>query len=262
MAGRPPAIVQSFRTTEVPDWIARCLASVRDWAEARGHPYTFVDDALFDRAPAWYRAKVGHAVLPVSDLARLMLLREVLVEHPAAAWIDADVLVFDPDRFHLPDVPYALSPERWVFRTKAGQLRAVDQVNNSVMVFARRNPFLEFYIEACQTAVRAAGGEVASHLVGTDLLTDLDRVVPLVKLDSVGMISPALARDLAADSDRAPRFYAEGLAQPVRAANLCLSFAGRPDPTQRLRPATFEATVERLLASRGEAINRWLPTPG
>lgn len=259
---RPPTIVQSFRTSEVPDWISRCLASVRGWAEARGHAYVFVDDALFAYAPDWYRAKVDDAVLPASDLARLLLLRELLDEHPAVAWLDADVLVFDPDCFRLPEVAYALCPERWVFRTKAGQLRAVDQVNNSAMVFARRNPFLDFYIEACQTTVRACAGEVTSHLVGTDLLTELDRVVPLVRLGGVGMVSPALARELAAGREQALRFYAEGLDGPVHAANLCLSFAGRSDPAQRLAPATYEAAVERLLATGGDAINRWLPAPG
>ena len=48
---RPPTIVQSFRRREVPDWITRCLASVRAWAESRGHAYVFVDDALFAYAP-------------------------------------------------------------------------------------------------------------------------------------------------------------------------------------------------------------------
>lgn len=250
--------MQSFRTEDVPDWVRCCLASVEAWARARDHPYIFIDDALFARVPGWYRAKVDDAVLPMSDLARLLVLCEFSTEYPSVAWLDADVLVFDPSRFCLPEVAYAVCPERWVFRNKAGDLGAVEQVNNSAMLFARENPFLAFYIEATESTVRAAEEPVASHLAGTDLLTRLDRVVPLAKLDGVGMISPALARDLAAGRDEAPRFYAEGLARPVQAANLCHSFTVRADPGQRLTAATIEAAIDRLLATKGGAINRWL----
>jgi hypothetical protein len=56
-------------------WIAQCLTSVQAWAAARGYGYEFVDDQLFELAPAWFRERCGAARLPQTDLARLLLMR-------------------------------------------------------------------------------------------------------------------------------------------------------------------------------------------
>jgi len=91
-------VYQSYRTRDVAPWLATCQASVRDWAARAGHDYRHYGDELFDRVPDWYRAKAGSLVLPVSDLARLVLARELLAEgYDRTVWVDADLLVFDLD---------------------------------------------------------------------------------------------------------------------------------------------------------------------
>jgi hypothetical protein len=50
-AGAPRTVVyQSYRTRDVPAWIATCMHTVRAWAASRGFDYRFIDGRLFDRA--------------------------------------------------------------------------------------------------------------------------------------------------------------------------------------------------------------------
>ena len=64
-------VYQSFRTSDVPVWVTRCMKTVRGWAADRGFDYQFFDDRFFEYAPDWYREKVKHHRLLVGDLARL-----------------------------------------------------------------------------------------------------------------------------------------------------------------------------------------------
>ena len=138
-------VLQSFRTTGVPDAIARCLASVEDWARLRGYAYRFVDDSLFDEVPAWFRDKVAGDLLPMSDLARLLRLQRLIDDGcDRVIWLDADVLVFDPDRFII-DVlsEYAVGREVWVRRGGRDRLLVTEGLHNAAMVFCRANSFLD-----------------------------------------------------------------------------------------------------------------------
>ena len=95
-------IVQSYRTHDVAPWLLKCMASVKAWADAMGYAYEFVDDRFFDPVPAWYRERCGKQLLPVTDLARLLLIQERFARGwQRVAWIDADILVFDPERFRI-----------------------------------------------------------------------------------------------------------------------------------------------------------------
>ena len=87
-------VFQSFRTADVSPWQERCLRSVREWASSRGVEYRFVDDSFFERCPAWYREKVHADKLLMSDLARLIVARELHDEgFERVVWVDADLLV-------------------------------------------------------------------------------------------------------------------------------------------------------------------------
>src|SRR4029079_13839139 len=90
-------VIQSYRTRDVAAWISACLRSVQAWAAAAGYRYEFVDDRLFDYAPAWVRERCGKQLLPITDVARMYLLRERLAHGwDRVIWVDADVLVFAP----------------------------------------------------------------------------------------------------------------------------------------------------------------------
>ena len=107
-------ILQSHRAA-VPAPITTCVDSVRAWAAHAGHTYVFVGDALFESLPAWFIDGVGGNRLMMSDLARLIWLRQQLEHYEEAVWIDADVLIFAPQQFAIRcDGSYAVCRETWV----------------------------------------------------------------------------------------------------------------------------------------------------
>ena len=118
-------VIQSFRTVDVPEWISACLASVKTWVDMRGYGYRFVGDEIFDRVPSWYLEKASKHPQIATDLGRLELIHEALNEgYSRVAWLDADVLIFDPDGFdvkHIHDFAFGL--EFWVQSDQRGQLK-------------------------------------------------------------------------------------------------------------------------------------------
>ncbi|MDP6952040.1 MAG: hypothetical protein QGF53_04695, partial [Alphaproteobacteria bacterium] len=156
-------VFQSFRDDR-SGAIGRCLASVEAWAARQGYAYRFLGDELFDRVPDWFRERVAGDRLPMSDLARLVVARELLDEGwETVVWLDADVLVFDPENFRISlDDGYAFSREVWLRRGGADKLLATEGLHNAVCAFARGNAFLEFYIHACEAIVRGAEGPIRS----------------------------------------------------------------------------------------------------
>jgi hypothetical protein len=266
-------VYQSYRTSGVPAWIERCMATAREWAASKGFEYVFIDDSLFDYVPRWYRERVGGQAQLVSDLARLVLAEKFLSgPFERSVWVDADVLVFDPARFEIDaDGEYAFCRETWIERLTPrralrggladirppGLLRRF-RVNNSVSVFKRGNSFIGPYARACERAVREARGKVSNLEVGTFLLTAMHRRTPLPLLDNVGLFSPVVMRDIAEGGGRYLKAYAQGFGTPVRAANLCASYAGRYYDGVTVAERMYDAVIERLLETGGEIVNRQL----
>jgi hypothetical protein len=263
-------VYQSYRTTNVPAWISRCMQSVKSWAARKQFEYVFVDDRLFEYAPLWYREKTGDQVQLVSDLARLKLAKEFLSgEFDRSVWVDADVLVFDAERFAI-DVEgeYAFCREIWVekvnlrraLRSGLRHLRRPGvycrpRVNNSVAVFQRGNTLLDFYIHACERIVRNARGPVSNLEVGTFFLTGLDRRLPLPLLGNVGLFSPIVMRDIAAGGGRYLRAYAAAFGSSVRAANLCASYVNKEYDRVTITEPTYEIVMDKLIETGGEVVN-------
>jgi hypothetical protein len=250
-------VIQSYRTTDVAPWIRRCLDSTRAWAAARGFDYEFVDDRLFGFAPAWVRERCGSQILPVTDVARLYLLRERLEQGwQRVIWVDADVLVFAPERFVLDDaMPYALCRELWLAE-RSGQIETVECVNNAVIMMSQRLPLLDFWIFAAEEILRThPPGPVDKLLVGTRLLTDIANAMPLRVLNSIGLFSPPVVRDLAQGGGAASRAWARQFAHPIGAANLCASLQDHQSGGARVGAEELESAVDALLATRGSIIN-------
>lgn len=256
-------VYQSYRTTAVAPWITRALGTVRRWAQDRGFAYALVDDALFDTVPAWFRERVGGHKVIMSDLGRLHLGKRLLERYDRAIWVDADVVVFDPDRLDL-DVRagYALCREGWLSRTAEGQLSWSSRVNNMVLVLGRDNPFVDFYIHACESIVREARGPVGNLDIGTRFLTILSQAMPIPQLTSVTVLSPLLLAAIRAGDDALLEIYMKRLGAPVRAANLCHSFRGQRVDGVLVDDALFEAVTDRLIATRGEMLNRYVGEKG
>ncbi len=224
-------VLQSYRTTQVPDWVARCLASVEAWATDAGYDYRFLGDELFDAIPERYRMRAGHSMQLMTDLGRLLLARETLTAGAdRAIWLDADIAVIAPQRFAVPEGD-RLARELWVEPGADGAIVVSPRINNCACAFTRDSTLLPFYIDACQQLVRDAVGTIAPTTVGTAFLTALDRALPLPTIDGVGLWSPFVLRDVAAGGGR----YLDALRAndpPYAAVNLCASFRGKtiPDP--------------------------------
>jgi hypothetical protein len=245
-------VYQSYRTSNVPGWIEHCMATVRSWADAQGYDYHFVDDRLFEYAPQWYRRKVSDNILLISDLARLMIARELLRGgYQRTVWIDADVVVFSPGEFRIDTTEgYALCREIWVGKTADGQMVAKPQVNNAVTVFVEPNSFLDFYIHACEQIVRQAD-RVDPLAVGTSFLTGLRKLVPFGLIEQVGLFSPILMQLLAKSSvENVLQQYAKAAGGPIHAANLCSSFRNSRSQGVDMTDELYSQVVLNLIASK------------
>lgn len=237
-------VLQSFHA-DPPDWIADAMAGVRAWAEGAGFDYRRVGDEIFERVPPALRAKAGPYPQIATDLGRLELLREALEQgYERAVWLDADVVVFAPERLDLAAADadgYAFGREVWVQPRQRGDgLEARRNVHNAICVFDRGNPMLAFYAHAAGRVLdRAEAGRLPPQIVGPKLLTSLHNTVNLPLIESCGMASPPVVRDLAAGGGPALELLRTESPVPPAALNLCHSL--RDDE------AVMQAAVGRLL---------------
>jgi len=230
---RRTLVLQSHRDPLPAPWLARCLASVEDWAGAAGYGYRFLGDELFDPIPEHLRERLRGQPVVASDLARLLALRAALEEgFEAAVWCDADFLVFDPERLALPAESYAVGREVWVEDRGAGRMpRARVKVHNAFLLFRRGNPFLDFAIDAVLRLLAAHPGPYSPQFAGPKLLTALHNIVGFPVAERAGMLSPPVIRDLAAGGGPCLELFRERSPEPVAGANLCASLAGGREMT-------------------------------
>jgi hypothetical protein len=255
-------LIQSYAPVPLPAWQQRCVDSVRDWGRRAGWEYRYVDDRLLEIVPPWYRERCGKQKLPVTDLGRLLLLREALAEADCAEalWIDADVLVFAPQALE-PRQPggFAFARELWLWRKPGGPVRTQEGINNSLVYMRRGAPMLDSFIALCERIVAETPPEkLLHHSVSTLPLTRMAEQAPLPVVPGAGILSPQLIAEIAAGGSDLVRHYAALLEEPLSCANLCASLVERPIWGVTLDQAALEAAVAVLLASRGGAINAFV----
>lgn len=241
-------VIQSYRDTQVEPWVKRCMQSVRDWASSRGYDYEFVDDTLFDFMPARMRNKNAPSLLPQTDVARLGLLRDRLTRnYERAIWMDADILVFDQTAFAIPDGCGAmLCHEVWTSLNAQGELTHWRGINNSLLVFERGHPLLDFLrFAVIQLHDHIDAATMSRTALGTDLLTKLGRVVPLQLHAHVACLSPMLIRAAYyGDHPAWLRAHAAQRGQRFHAANLCRSLL---NTVSSFNPAQGALSQEQIL---------------
>ena len=217
-------VIQSHRNPLPFNWMTACLRSVKDWADDNAYDYRFIDDALFDCLDADLRQKLGAQKVIASDLARLIHLQRSLDEgYDCVLWCDADFLVFDAQKFILPDCEYALGREVWVQYDNSGKLRAYRKVHNAFLMFRRGNSFLDFYVDSAQRLLQLNQGGIPAQFIGPKLLTALHNIVICPVLELAGMLSPLVMNDLLAGQGKALSLFLEKSTHPVTAANLSAS---------------------------------------
>lgn len=225
------------------------------WAERHGFEYRFFDDGFFDRVPAWFKRRVNHLVLPMSDLARLLVGQDLLNEgFERVIWVDADVLIFDIDQFRI-DIPgtCAFCKEWWLGPNAENKMQLYSRVNNAVSMFTRESSVLDFYIESAQAFVRHKRSQIGHADIGTQFLSRLHALAHFPLLTDVGMISPWLLNDIAEGPGELTQRYMQHTNTPIFAANLCGSMV-RGGITEQM----VERVVGQLLASRGGILNQYL----
>lgn len=261
-AGMPDTIVlQAWDEPPIPEWIDRCLASVRYWSSIQQFAYKFVPRGLRERAPQWFRNRCGSRQGPVADLARLLLMQDLFDQgYGKVIWIDSDVLVFDAARLRIDSAQGMLALYQAVPAHSPGAA-ALAAVNGSVLAAERNHPVFNFYRHAVEDSVRNLhGDEMAPDLAGSALLTSIARIAPIDCLTAVGQRAPGMLAGIARGDDGGATEYIARHGFPLAAATLGHSRGAEIDESQQ---AEFEASqlaaVERLFATRGDCINRLLP---
>lgn len=254
-------IIQSYRTHDVAPWIARCMASVQDWAAGKGYDYRFFDDSFFELTPQWYRNKVNNEIHLVTDFARLeAILRALRQGYDRAVWIDADVLVFNPAALTIPDdQTFGFGMEQWLKQNDQG-LKVKFRVHNAVMHFRRTNPFLRYYMYAAKSVVRTAHRRKLVHTaVGPSLLSALHQAAPLPLWEVCALFSPLTLLALADQDETLIKATAEHYPSPIACANLCATFnAENHTGTPPIADTVFEVAIDKLLHTKGEIFNRFV----
>lgn len=247
------------------------MTSVRDWCSGHNYEYRFIGDELFELIAPALLEKLGAAnagavkavatnaepqKIIATDLARLMALKNALNEgYDRVVWLDADFLIFAPEHFKLPELwqlpeGYMLGREVWVQADPArpSKLRAYVKVHNAFLLFDRGNSFLDFYMDHAERLLDQCQGPMPAQFIGPKLLTALHNVVQCPVMESAGMLSPEVIRDLLSDGARlcALQLMRKRSVEPLAGANLCSSLAAGVE----LSDAQMQLVVQKLISDR------------
>jgi hypothetical protein len=247
-------VLQSFHREPWPKPIHRCVESVRTWAEMHGHMYEWIGDEIGDFLPPLYRERCFGRWPVMTDLARLMLMRQHLqAGADRTIWVDADVLVFAPALLRVDEVnDHSVGREIWVSRDAKGRWRTRRHVHNAVLVFTAGSPALDFLIHATRRVVERLERPASPQIAGPKLLSTLHNLVAFPVLETAGMLSPPVLADLAAGDGPALRRHRQALREPMAAANLCHSLLGKTVNGVAVDEALMLAASRELCDEFGE----------
>lgn len=246
---RSTIVIQSHRQPLPNRWLQTCVDSVVKWSKLNSYNYLFIGDELFEYLSAELLTKTKSQLVIATDLARLKVLQEYLCkDYETVVWCDADFIVFSPHNFKLSEEAYALGREVWIQEDNNNQNKLVanTKVHNAFMMFKNGNKFLDFYIETAERLVMNNSGDMPPQYIGPKLLTAIHNVVQCPVLETAGMLSPLVVKDIAAGGGRALDLFNQKSLQPVYAANVCSSLYGRGDYTEK----EIECCLDFLLSSQ------------
>lgn len=225
-------VIQSHRSPLPYSWLNQCLGSVRRWCELNQYEYQFLGDELFDGIPADLREKLNGLKVVASDLARLNVLHVALSQgYETVVWLDADFLIFNPEKFVLPDDNCAVGREVWVQLDEQNKLKVYKKVHNAFLMFRQGNCFLPFYTETAERLIRKNQGGIPPQFVGPKLLTALHNVIHLPIMELAGMLSPQVNKEIVQGGGEALNLFNKHSPCPIAGANLCISSREKDDLT-------------------------------
>jgi len=190
-------VIQSHRSPLPFIWLQDCINSVQTWASDCGFYYQWLGDEIFESLDPELIEKTETQKVIASDLARLKAIQQALAKgYQRVVWCDADFLIFNPQQFILPDSSFALGREVWVQEDKNQKLRAYTKVHNAFMMFRQGNHFLDYYTASAEQLLRANQGRMPPQFIGPKLLTALHNMVSCPVMETAGMLSPLVLRDI------------------------------------------------------------------
>jgi len=188
------------------------------------YEYLFLGDEIFDCLPRGLLDKTGHQKVIASDLARLLVLKDALNRgYEAVIWLDADFLIFNPAEFVIPDEPYAVGREIWVQNDRHGKFKVYKKVHNAFLMFRQGNHFLNFYSETAERLLLLNQGTMPPQYIGPKLLTAIHNVAILPVMETAGILSPAVIKNVLSGQGMALDLFIRNSPEPVSAVNLCAS---------------------------------------
>ncbi len=236
-------VIQSHRDPLPFEWLRLCLDSVASWVRNNQFEIRFLGDEIFDLIEPDLFEKIGAQTVIASDLARLKILQQGLVEgFDRVIWCDADFLIFDPAKFLLPDADFALGREIWVQQDDTGKLRTYNKVHNAFLMFRCGNHFLDFYCDAAERLLRLNQGRMAPQFIGPKLLTALHNIIQCPVMETAGMLSPLVMRDLIEGQGAALGLLRKQSPAALAGANLSSSLTER----EGFSDADMEALIRQL----------------
>ena len=237
-------VIQSQRFPLPFAWLQACLDSVAGWARLNGYEYRFLGDEIFDQVVPALLEKAGGRSVIATDLARLALLQRGLDQgFDRVVWCDADFLIFRPEAFVLPPAEFALGREVWVQLDQGGRPRAYPKVHNALLMFQRANRFLEFYADTAQRLVRLYQGGMPPQFIGPKLLTALHNIARFPVMETAGMLSPCVMRDILNEGGDALTLFLQESPAVLAGANLSSSLSAR----EGFGDAEMESLIRKLL---------------
>jgi hypothetical protein len=204
----------------------------------------------------------------LTDYARLVAARQLLDEgFDRVIWVDADVAVFDPERFDVGVTHgYSFCREVWHDLTLLGRPLFKLTVNNSVSVFCRDEKIIAPYLDDAAQILRGQS-PLSAVSIGTEYLHAKRQRETFPLLTNVGIFGPEMMYRYLHDDDRFLRRYLRFQTSPVYAVNLCNSklgtkyrFSGAKE-TWSLDNNMLCGLIDRLCQDRGASLNRHFDHP-
>ena len=227
-------VIQSHKQPLPYSWIEACMDSVKQWTKSNKYDYEYIDDQLFDYIPPALLAKTKNQIVIATDLARLKLLQKRLAErYQTVVWCDADFLIFSPEQFNLPEHPYSIGREVWIQPNNDNSKKPVAKikVHNAFMMFRRGNNFLNFYTDTAERLLTLNTGSIPPQFIGPKLLSSIHNIAHCHVLETAGMLSPMVIKDIANKGGKAFDLFQSKSNKKIAAANLCSSLFGRGEVT-------------------------------
>jgi hypothetical protein len=256
-------VIQTFRNHNIPDWIKRCVDSVKSWASLHGHDYSLAGDEFFDLCGPDYLARGNKNPQAITNLARLVATRQRLdAGYQRVIWMDADVFVFNPMEllfeFPVEDLTtgYAFGRELWLFRQPSGSPSiSSPRAHNAATFFTPRAVDLDILIFLIRH-IDAKRELVSNYQVGVSLLRGLQYSLMFPTFSHVGNFSPLLIRALAQRDETLLRWYGRACHYEQCAANLTLS------QQDQITEDLMWRAMDLLEMGAGEALNKYAPKKG